>query len=106
QWLKDFSTTRRGAAREAYEAATQPRFRRVKQSVRGPAGIVALSAVLLVSLVIFALDRARPYIVHLQTPAPPPVVNPIAADKVDRFSRQFVSEMLDFNAGTYRISQI
>jgi hypothetical protein len=95
---------RRGTAREAYEAATRPRYRNVKRGLRSPIAVVLLSAVLLFGVIAFAMERAHPNIITLRTP--PPVVNAVEPARVEKFSREFIAEMLDFNPQTYRQSQV
>jgi hypothetical protein len=96
---------RRGTAREAYEAASKPRARNYKRDlVRGPMGLVFLTAILLMGVIAFAMQSSKPNIVTLKTP--PPVVNILESAIVERFSRDFVGDMLDFNPDTYRISQV
>jgi hypothetical protein len=98
------SGVRRATAQEVYETQYRPRYRAVKRGLNGPFGLLALTVLLLVGVGILGLQHARPTIITLMSP--PPAVNAFEPAAVEKFSRQFVAEMLDFNPQTYRISQV
>ncbi len=107
-WLDEFNEIayRRGVSRLAEELSP-------RRQNNGPVELnywqlaligVGLSLLGLSGLMGYSLAKSRP-------PAPkvaaaPKPADPLDTKKVDAFARQFVAEMLDFNAQTYRVSQI
>lgn len=98
------SGVRRATAKEVYETQYRPRYRAVKRGVNGPFGLLTLTVLLLVGVGLFGYQHARPTIVTLMSP--PPAVNVLEPAAVEKFSRQFVLQTLDFNPATYRASQV
>jgi hypothetical protein len=108
EWLNDFARNSGGAGL-AYRAELARSKRNYKAislgGVRGLPAVAILSAVLVLALAGFAVQTFKPMFKKpVAVPAAP--VDPLNSKSVDRFARAFVSDLLDFDPDTYRISQI
>jgi len=97
-------------APEALEADSQPRKIPVKPVLLIAGGVGAIVAVVAVIIGITTAFSAQQTADAKKAAAVAAIskesVAPMSADKVDKFVRNFVTDMLDFNPKTYRASQV